>query len=95
MNVEGIAAATQALDAGFVSTSAPFPFSQRLQSELVAINDKLTTAETGLTDLAAGKQGNIHHVMLALEDARLSFQLLAQVRNRVLEAYQDLMRMQV
>ena len=95
MNVESISAVSSAIDTEFLLPTETLPFSQRLQAEFIAANEKLTTAETGLMDLAAGKQGNIHHVMLALEDARMSFQLLAQVKNKVLEVYQDLMRMQV
>lgn len=70
-------------------------FATRLQAELDSVNTKLIAAETGLRDLASGQTGNIHHVMLNLEEARLSFQLLLQVRNKVLESYQELMRMQV
>lgn len=70
-------------------------FSQQLLSEISSVNDKLLASESALQDLATGKSTNIHHVMLALEDARLSFQLLTQVRNKLLESYQDIIRMQV
>lgn len=95
MNVDSVSQAALLADDEFTASAASAPFSQRLLAEFEAANSKLVAAEAGLRDLAAGKQGNIHHVMLALEDARLSFQLLAQVRNRVVEAYQDLLRMQV
>jgi flagellar hook-basal body complex protein FliE len=45
--------------------------------------------------LASGDTSNLHEVMLGIERARMQFQLLVQVRNRVLEAYQDVLRMQV
>ncbi len=70
-------------------------FAERVRAEVDSVNAKLMNAETGLRDLAAGNTGNIHHVMLTLEDARLSFQLLVQTRNKLLESYQELMRMQV
>jgi flagellar hook-basal body complex protein FliE len=77
------------------SSPASAPFSDQLLNELNAVNTKLTNAETTLQDFTAGKTDNIHHVMLALEDAKLSFQLLVQVRNKVLEGYQDVLRMQI
>lgn len=95
MNVDSVGQAALITEEGLASAASAAPFSQRLQAEVESVNAKLVTAETELRDLAAGKQGNIHHVMLALEDARLSFQLLVQVRNKVVEAYQDLLRMQV
>jgi flagellar hook-basal body complex protein FliE len=63
--------------------------------ELEKVNNKLISSEHLLQDLASGKTDNIHHVMLALEDAKLSLQLLVQVRNKLLESYQDVLRMQV
>jgi flagellar hook-basal body complex protein FliE len=42
-----------------------------------------------------GEQGNLHEVMIALEKAKLSFELILAVRNKSLEAYQELMRMQI
>jgi flagellar hook-basal body complex protein FliE len=63
--------------------------------ELQKINDKQINSEHMLQDLASGKTDNIHHVMLALGEAKLSLQLLVQVRNKLLEGYQDILRMQV
>lgn len=95
MIVDSVTQMAAIADGNFASAATPLPFSQSLQAEIEAVNSKLVAAETSLRDLAAGKEGNIHHVMLRLEDARLSFQLLTQVRNKVLEGYQDLLRMQI
>jgi flagellar hook-basal body complex protein FliE len=44
--------------------------------------------------LAAGKQKDIHQTMIALEKADVAFQLLMQVRNKIIAAYETIMRMQ-
>ncbi|WP_018130240.1 flagellar hook-basal body complex protein FliE [Effusibacillus pohliae] len=45
--------------------------------------------------LAAGQGGDIHNVMIAGEKASLALQMTVQVRNKVVEAYQEVMRMQI
>jgi flagellar hook-basal body complex protein FliE len=70
-------------------------FATWFDSQLSELNDQIRTSEVGLRKLATGETNNIHHVMLSLEKANLSFQLMMQVRNKALEAYQDMMRMQV
>ena len=37
----------------------------------------------------------MHQAMIAMEEASVSFQLMAEVRNKLLESYQELMRMQI
>jgi flagellar hook-basal body complex protein FliE len=69
-------------------------FSKWMTTELSAVNDKLVSSEQGLRELAAGGPVSLHEVMMRAEEARLSFQLMAQVRNKVLDAYQDILRMQ-
>lgn len=69
--------------------------SNQFLMELQKVNDKQISSEHLLQDLAAGKTDNIHHLMLSLGDAKLSLQLLVQVRNKLLEGYQDILRMQV
>jgi len=44
---------------------------------------------------SVGETSNIHDVLLSIEKAKLSFELGLQVRNRLLEGYQEIMRMQV
>ena len=47
------------------------------------------------TNLATGAEENIHETMLSVSQAEVSFKLMVQVRNKILEAYQEVMRMQV
>ncbi|MCX8031415.1 MAG: flagellar hook-basal body complex protein FliE [Thermodesulfovibrionales bacterium] len=50
-------------------------------------------ADTAIKELASG--GDITHAMLLMEKADMSFQLMLEVRNRLLNAYDEVMRMQV
>jgi len=63
--------------------------------QLAEVNASLQRADADLQHLALGDAQNLHQVMINLEEAKLSFQLLMQVRNRALEAYQEVMRMQI
>jgi flagellar hook-basal body complex protein FliE len=65
-------------------------------TDAVQTLDKLQKEPDQLgTQLAAGDPVELHDVMLAQERATLSFQLAVQVRTKLVEAYQDIMRMQV
>lgn len=75
-------------------TAAP-GFANWVTQEASSLNAQLITAEQGIQKLAAGTAGNLHEVMLQMEQARLAMQVASQVRSKVLEAYQDVMRMQV
>jgi len=70
-------------------------FSQMVSRGLDEVNTQLMSTQTDLQQLAVGDVQNLHQVMIHMEEARMSFQLLMQVRNRVLETYQELMRMPV
>lgn len=75
--------------------ASPAGFGDWFASELQAVNTHLLRSDQEVQQLALGQAGNLHEVMIHMEEAKLSFQLLAQVRNRMLEAYQEVMRMQV
>lgn len=70
-------------------------FARWLEGEVRVLDTQLQGAETSLRGLAVGETRSVHDVMIALEQARLSFELAVQVRNKALEAYQEIMRMQV
>lgn len=61
---------------------------------LSQVNDQQQAADTALTDLVSGKSDNIHDVVLTMAKADLSFRMVMEIRNQVLEAYKDLQRMQ-
>lgn len=76
------------------STGTP-QFSKLVSEGLAGVNQQLLASEAGLQQLASGNVENLHQVMIQMQDAKLSFDLLMQVRTRLLEAYQDVMRMQI
>ena len=77
------------------SAAAPTGFAEWFTQQVGAVNRSVVASENDMRKLAAGEVQSLHEVMIRMEEAKLSFQLLAQVRNRVLEAYQEVMRTQV
>lgn len=70
-------------------------FTAYLKNSFDEVNKSLQSADKLATDLAVGKNENLHEAMIGMEKAEASFKLLVQVRNRALEAYHEVMRMQV
>lgn len=70
-------------------------FSTWIMEEINHANEQLNTADQALNELASGHAENLHQTMLTLEQAKLSFQYLGQIRNRLMGAYQDLLREQI
>ena len=75
--------------------AADLPFGQMVSEGLHSLNDQLKASQVDLQHLALGETQNLHEVMVHLEQSRIALQLMLQVRNRVLEAYQDVMKMQI
>lgn len=69
-------------------------FAGLLSDALQEVNRLQVNAVEATAAMAAGKAEDIHQVMLANEQARLSLQLAVQVRNKLVEAYQEISRMQ-
>lgn len=70
-------------------------FSDMLRSSVEQVNLDQVQANTAINELVAGRSKNIHETMLAIERADTSLKLMMQVRNKVLDAYREIMRMQV
>lgn len=73
----------------------PSGFATLIQGGLGALNADVGAAETALQSMAAGKAAELHDVMINLERARISVQTFIQVRNKLIDSYQELMRMQL
>lgn len=70
-------------------------FSDILKDSLDKVNLYQTQADTSIKELVAGRNKNIHETMLTVERADTSLKLMMQVRNKILDAYREIMRMQV
>jgi flagellar hook-basal body complex protein FliE len=70
-------------------------FSAFLQEAVSGVNRLQQEAETAVQHHTIGKTHNLHDTMMAVEKADISLRLLMQVRNKAVEAYQEIMRMQI
>ncbi|HWQ61010.1 MAG TPA: flagellar hook-basal body complex protein FliE [Negativicutes bacterium] len=70
-------------------------FGQLLADALGEVNGLQLNAEQASLNLATGKIQDVSEVVIATEKATVALQLTMQVRNKVVEAYQEMMRMQV
>ena len=79
-----------------VAPAAPSQgFGQMLAGALDDVNRRHLEADRAVADLAAGRSQDVHNVMIATQKADIGFQLLMQVRNKVVSAYETIMRMQI
>ena len=58
------------------------------------VNAKQLAAGQSVRDLQSGQNVSLHQTMISMEEASVSFQLMVEVRNKLLDSYQELMRMQ-
>jgi flagellar hook-basal body complex protein FliE len=70
-------------------------FGEVLKDSLKQVNSLQQEADASIQSLATGGEASLHDTMLAIQKAELSFKLMMQVRNKIVEAYQEVIRMQV
>jgi len=70
-------------------------FKEMLGNALSNVNNQQLKADRMSQEFAVGKSDNVHELMITLTEAKLALDLTIQVRNRAVEAYQEIMRMQV
>lgn len=70
-------------------------FGQLFKQTLEKVNAAQNTSDKLTNQLVTGEVQDVHEVMIASQKASLSLQLTVQVRNKVVEAYQEVMRMQL
>ena len=80
---------------GLDGGAQPKSFGEMLNQSLDKVNELQMQADGAAKELTAGHNKNIHETMLMMEKADMSFRLMMQVRNKVIDAYREVMRMQV
>jgi len=74
---------------GMVSFGEYFKDALERTNELIIESDKLSA------EFAAGRTDNIHQVLIAIEKADMALQFTLQLKNKIMDAYNEIMRMQV
>ncbi len=80
---------------GRVERSGSGAFSDLVGGLVRAVDEKSKVADGEVRKLMVGESDNIHRSMIAMQESGLSFSLLVEVRNKLVESYQELMRMPV
>ena len=70
-------------------------FSQVLNEAVQGINQLQQNADDAIAKVQLDNTASVHEALIALEKADISFRAMMQVRNKILEAYQEVMRTQV
>ena len=69
-------------------------FKDMLAESINKVNGLMNESDKAIEDLVTGKSANMHHTLIALQKADVSFRMLLEVRNKVMNAYSEVMRMQ-
>lgn len=70
-------------------------FGEVLKNSIAEVNQAQVSADHAAQQIAAGETKDLHGAMIKLEEADISLRLMVQVRNKAVEAYQEIMRLQV
>jgi len=70
-------------------------FSNVLDQTLGKVNRLHNEADAAVRDLTTGSSGDIHQTMIAAEKASIAFEMLMQIRNKLISAYETVMRLSV
>ncbi len=93
--VTGVPAATGGVSATSAAQAPADGFGDTIANALEAVSEAEFNADALATDVALGGDTSVQELMVAMTKAQLSVDLLVQVRNKAVEAYQEIMRMQI
>lgn len=95
-NVSGVSSVFPSPVKGGAKAEPPAAgFAKSIGEMVNNVNNLQLDADKAIQQLATGESKGLHEVMIAVEKAGISFQFMTQVRNKAVEAYQEIMRMQV
>jgi len=76
-------------------TQSTGSFQNLLGNFVNEVSEKQSAAGDAVNGLLSGKNVSLHQAMISMEEASVSFQMMVEVRNKLLDSYQELMRMSV
>ena len=66
------------------------PFNEFVKRSLADVNRQVVDADRAANDLATGKNQDIHYTMISMQKAEISFELVMQIRNKLMSAYDEI-----
>lgn len=66
-----------------------------MKSSIASVDKAQKDSDNAVRKLATGEENDIHNTMITMEKAEISFQLMMAVRNKIIAAYETIMRMQI
>lgn len=73
----------------------PSPFEKLLTETVESTNQSLLSADAQATDFAEGRSDDIHGTMIALTEADVQLRMVGTMKNKIVEAFYELWRMQI
>lgn len=70
-------------------------FGDMLKEAISTVNDLQKQSDQEIQKIMSGESQDLHTTVIAMQKADLSFQMMMQVRNKIVQAYQEIMRMPV
>jgi flagellar hook-basal body complex protein FliE len=70
-------------------------FGQVLDGLVASVENKQASAQAVTRQVLLGDSGQLHQSVIAMQEASVAFSMMVEVRNKLVESYQELMRMQV
>jgi flagellar hook-basal body complex protein FliE len=86
---------SQPLDVSETKSAEGGGFGESIKKALSSVNEQQNQADVLANGIAAGDAVEVHQAMIAMQKASLALQFTIQVRNKVVEAYQEIMRTQL
>ena len=92
VGMPGMTGATMGMGSGAAMRAE---FSNLLNKAVTEVEGKLRSAEVEKAKVLTGETNNLHQATIASSEAGIAFSLMVEVRNKLVESYQEIMRMQV
>lgn len=94
-NVSGLSPITQISKGIDKTESSKESFGDVFKKFVEDVNGLQVQADEQIDKLASGEINDVHNVMIAVEEANTAMEYMVEIRNKIVEAYQEIMRMQV
>jgi len=78
-----------------VASKVSMPFSEVVEKAVNGVNEMQVQADNKSADLISGKTDDVHDVSIAMQRSKLSFELMMEIRNKLLDTYKEVSRIQM